>query len=221
MNMDFEQLLKQEVQKAARQDYEEITAKAQDYPYKFSKEFNEKMKGIIREEKKKAKKKRRVHILLVAAISSDTECRHRSGKWWFTGKVGTLIIHFFEDNIYIHDSGETEDSKKTFQQLQLTYIPEGYHLLYETENPVTMYNAYYEGSNDSYISFTQGFKENVDIHVTYDGTGKKKIQVNGKDVYIVKDKNITSCYYEDKGCIISLSSTEKESEFIKILKNIK
>ena len=68
MNMDFEQLLKQEVQKAARQDYEEITAKAQDYPYKFSKEFNEKMKGIIREEKKKAKKKRRVHILLVAAI---------------------------------------------------------------------------------------------------------------------------------------------------------
>ena len=28
-------------------------------------------------------------------------------------------------------------------------------------------------------------------------------------------------YYEDKGCIISLSSTEKESEFIKILKNIK
>ena len=190
MNMDFEQLLKQEVQKAARQDYEEITAKAQDYPYKFSKEFNEKMKGIIREEKKKA-------------------------------KVGTLIIHFFEDNIYIHDSGETEDSEKTFQQLQLTYIPEGYHLLYETENPVTMYNAYYEGSNDSYISFTQGFKENVDVHVTYDGTGKKKIQVNGKDVYIVKDKNITSCYYEDKGCIISLSSTEKESEFIKILKNIK
>lgn len=123
--------------------------------------------------------------------------------------------------IYIHDSGETEDSEKTFQQLQLTYIPEGYHLLYETENPVTMYNAYYEGSNDSYISFTQGFKENVDVHVTYDGTGKKKIQVNGKDVYIVKDKNITSCYYEDKGCIISLSSTEKESEFIKILKNIK
>ena len=206
MNMDFEQLLKQEVQKAARQDYEEITAKAQDYPYKFSKEFNEKMKGIIREEKKKAKKKRRVHILLVAAILLI---------------LNALIIHFFEDNIYIHDSGETEDSEKTFQQLQLTYIPEGYHLLYETENPVTMYNAYYEGSNDSYISFTQGFKENVDVHVTYDGTGKKKIQVNGKDVYIVKDKNITSCYYEDKGCIISLSSTEKESEFIKILKNIK
>ena len=40
MNMDFEQLLKQEVQKAARQDYEEITAKAQDYPYKFSKELS-------------------------------------------------------------------------------------------------------------------------------------------------------------------------------------
>ena len=221
MNMDFEQLLKQEVQKAARQDYEEITAKAQDYPYKFSKEFNEKMKGIIREEKKKAKKKRRVHILLVAAILLILNAGIVLANDDLREKVGTFIIHFFEDNIYIHDSGETEDSEKTFQQLQLTYIPEGYHLLYETENPVTMYNAYYEGSNDSYISFTQGFKENVDVHVTYDGTGKKKIQVNGKDVYIVKDKNITSCYYEDKGCIISLSSTEKESEFIKILKNIK
>ena len=80
MNMDFEQLLKQEVQKAARQDYEEITAKAQDYPYKFSKEFNEKMKGIIREEKKKAKKKRTSAYFAGCSDSSDTECRHRSGK---------------------------------------------------------------------------------------------------------------------------------------------
>lgn len=79
MNMDFEQLLKQEVQKAARQDYEEITAKAQDYPYKFSKEFNEKMKGIIREEKKKAKKKTSAYFA-GCSDSSDTECRHRSGK---------------------------------------------------------------------------------------------------------------------------------------------
>ena len=78
MNMDFEQLLKQEVQKAARQDYEEITAKAQDYPYKFSKEFNEKMKGIIREEKKKAKKTSA--YFAGCSDSSDTECRHRSGK---------------------------------------------------------------------------------------------------------------------------------------------
>ena len=74
MNMDFEQLLKQEVQKAARQDYEEITAKAQDYPYKFSKEFNEKMKGIIREEKKTSE------YFAGCSDSSDTECRHRSGK---------------------------------------------------------------------------------------------------------------------------------------------
>lgn len=120
MNMDFEQLLKQEVQKAARQDYEEITAKAQDYPYKFSKEFNEKMKGIIREEKKKAKKKRRVHILLVAAILLILNAGIVLANDDLREKVGTLIIHFFEDNIYIHDSGETEDSEKTFQQLQLT-----------------------------------------------------------------------------------------------------
>ena len=77
MNMDFEQLLKQEVQKAARQDYEEITAKAQDYPYKFSKEFNEKMKGIIREGKKE---KKTSEYFAGCSDSSDTECRHRSGK---------------------------------------------------------------------------------------------------------------------------------------------
>ena len=109
MNMDFEQLLKQEVQKAARQDYEEITAKAQDYPYKFSKEFNEKMKGIIREGKK-AKKKRRVNILLVAAILLILNAGIVLANDDLREKVGTLIIHFFEDNIYIHDSGETEDS---------------------------------------------------------------------------------------------------------------
>lgn len=80
MNMDFEQLLKQEVQKAARQDYEEITAKAQDYPYKFSKEFNEKMKGIIREGKKESKEKKTSEYFAGCSDSSDTECRHRSGK---------------------------------------------------------------------------------------------------------------------------------------------
>ena len=101
MNMDFEQLLKQEVQKAARQDYEEITAKAQDYPYKFSKEFNEKMKGIIREGKK-AKKKRRVNILLVAAILLILNAGIVLANDDLREKVGTLIIHFFEDNIYIH-----------------------------------------------------------------------------------------------------------------------
>ena len=78
MNMDFEQLLKQEVQKAARQDYEEITAKAQDYPYKFSKEFNEKMKGIIREEKKKAKKKAKQDKSQIGQCSRFFEARCRT-----------------------------------------------------------------------------------------------------------------------------------------------
>lgn len=221
MNMDFEKLLEQEVQNAARQDYEEITERVKEYPYKFSKEFNEKMNAIIYEEKKKVKKKRRVRFLLVAAIILILNAGIVLANDDLREKVGTLIIHFFEDNIYIHDSEKTEDSEKIFQQVQLTYIPEGYNISYETENPSTMYNAYYEDPDDNYISITQGFKENVDIHVTYDGTGSKKIQVNGKEVYFVKDKNITSCYYEDKGCIISLSSTEKESELIKILKNIK
>lgn len=79
MNMDFEQLLKQEVQKAARQDYEEITAKAQDYPYKFSKEFNEKMKGD-NSRGKKSKEKKTSEYFAGCSDSSDTECRHRSGK---------------------------------------------------------------------------------------------------------------------------------------------
>ena len=74
MNMDFEQLLKQEVQKAARQDYEEITAKAQDYPYKFSKEFNEKMKGIIREGKKAKKKIIPVRTATAAAPPTSFAC---------------------------------------------------------------------------------------------------------------------------------------------------
>ena len=57
--------------------------------------------------------------------------------------------------------------------------------------------------------------------IIYDGTGSRKIQVNGKEIYVIKDKEITSFYYEDNGYIITLSSTEKELELIKILKNIK
>ena len=78
MNMDFEQLLKQEVQKAARQDYEEITAKAQDYPYKFSKERED--EGDNSRGKKESKEKKTSAYFAGCSDSSDTECRHRSGK---------------------------------------------------------------------------------------------------------------------------------------------
>ena len=83
------------------------------------------------------------------------------------------------------------------------------------------YDVYYEGTNDNYITFMQGFKENVDVHITYDGTGRKKVQVNGKELYMIKDGNITSYYYEDGEYLITLSGTEKESELIKMLKSLK
>ena len=105
--------------------------------------------------------------------------------------------------------------------MHLGYVPEVYHILYETENPTTMYDVYYEGANDNYITFMQGFKENVDVHITYDGTGRKKVQVNGKELYMIKDGNITSYYYEDEEYLITLSGTEKESELIKMLKSLK
>lgn len=219
--MNFEKLLEQEAQRAALQDYEEVTEKTKNYSYKFSKEFIQKMNKMIYEEKRKAKKKRRLRFLLVAAVILILNAGIVLANDDLREKVGTLIIHFFEDSIYIHNSEEQTESEKIFRQLHLTYIPAGYNLLYETENPITMYSAYYEGQNDNYIGFTQGLKENVDVHVTYDGTGRRKIQVNGKEIYVVKDKEITSFYYEDNGCIITLSSTEKELELIKILKNIK
>ena len=208
--MNFEKLLEQEAQRAALQDYEEVTEKTKNYSYKFSKEFIQKMNKMIYEEKRKAKKKRRLRFLLVAAVILILNAGIVLANDDLREKVGTLIIHFFEDSIYIHNSEEQTESEKIFRQLHLTYIPAGYNLLYETENPITMY-----------IGFTQGLKENVDVHVTYDGTGSRKIQVNGKEIYVVKDKEITSFYYEDNGCIITLSSTEKELELIKILKNIK
>ena len=66
--MNFEKLLEQEAQRAALQDYEEVTEKTKNYSYKFSKEFIQKMNKMIYEEKRKAKKKRRLRFLLVAAV---------------------------------------------------------------------------------------------------------------------------------------------------------
>ena len=61
--MNFEKLLEQEAQRAALQDYEEVTEKTKNYSYKFSKEFIQKMNKMIYEEKRKAKKKRRRMVL--------------------------------------------------------------------------------------------------------------------------------------------------------------
>lgn len=219
--MDFEKLLEQEARKAARQDYEEVTEKTKDYSYKYSKAFIQKMNAMIHEEKRKAKKKRRWHILLVAAIILILNAGIVLANDDLREKVGELIIQFFDDNIHIRSSKEIADSEETFRQMHLGYVPEGYHILYETENPTTMYDVYYEGANNNYITFMQGFKENVDVHITYDGTGRKKVQVNGEELYMIKDGNITSYYYEDGEYLITLSGTEKESELIKMLKSLK
>ena len=48
--MNFEKLLEQEAQRAALQDYEEVTEKTKNYSYKFSKEFIQKMNKMIYEE---------------------------------------------------------------------------------------------------------------------------------------------------------------------------
>ena len=200
---------------------ERLTEKTKDYSYKYSKAFIQKMNAMIHEEKRKAKKKRRWHILLVAAIILILNAGIVLANDDLREKVGDLIIQFFDDNIHIRSSKEIADSEEIFRQLHLGYVPKGYHILYETENPTTMYDVYYEGTNDNYITFMQGFKENVDVHITYDGTGRKKVQVNGKELYMIKDGNITSYYYEDGEYLITLSGTEKESELIKMLKSLK
>ena len=157
--MNFEKLLEQEAQRAALQDYEEVTEKTKNYSYKFSKEFIQKMNKMIYEEKRKAKKKRRLRFLLVAAVILILNAGIVLANDDLREKVGTLIIHFFEDSIYIHNSEEQTESEKIFRQLHLTYIPADYNLLYETENPITMYSAYYEGQNDNYIGFTLGVEK--------------------------------------------------------------
>ena len=200
---------------------ERLTEKTKDYSYKYSKAFIQKMNAMIHEEKRKAKKKRRWHILLVAAIILILNAGIVLANDDLREKVGELIIQFFDDNIHIRSSKEIADSEEIFRQLHLGYVPKGYHILYETENPTTMYDVYYEGANDNYITFMQGFKENVDVHITYDGTGRKRVQVNGKEIYMIKDGNITSYYYEDGEYLITLSGTEKESELIKMLKSLK
>ena len=63
--MNFEKLLEQEAQRAALQDYEEVTEKTKNYSYKFSKEFIQKMNKMIYEEKRKAKKKRKWMVLFI------------------------------------------------------------------------------------------------------------------------------------------------------------
>ena len=75
--MNFEKLLEQEAQRAALQDYEEVTEKTKNYSYKFSKEFIQKMNKMIYEEKRKAMK-----ITFFTGSSSyfDIECRYCFGK---------------------------------------------------------------------------------------------------------------------------------------------
>ena len=102
--MNFEKLLEQEAQRAALQDYEEVTEKTKNYSYKFSKEFIQKMNKMIYEEKRKAKKKRRLRFLLVAAVILILNAGIVLANDDLREKVGTLIIHFFEDCFFLHNS---------------------------------------------------------------------------------------------------------------------
>lgn len=219
-NLNFDLELEKAVEKVCFHEYERINRNVESYQYSFSTDFIRKMNKVIKEEKKRQKKKRHLRIIFIAAIICILNTAIVVASDDLRENIGKMLIEFFDDRVHLKNEMEESTTETEFVKQPLIYLPEGYVMDFETENPASLYNAYYIKDTGDFIDYTQSIGDTSDINITYNGKKRKKEIIKGTTVWIISDGEVQSCIYEKGGYIYSISTTENEKELKKIVKKI-
>lgn len=104
------------------------------------------------------------------------------------GDKGYYEITF--DDVKVEDR-ETAEKKFDIDNIQITYIPEGYEMCENVQDENRMFYVY-KNSNGSLILINISLTETIDQFVNFSNKAHEKINVNGNDAFVFYD---TDEYY--------------------------
>ncbi len=190
--------------------------------HKFSLEFEEKIKILIKKEKIKYVKiagykiKRSIvaaaSIIIILFTSMTVEA------------IRLPVISFIE-KVYdkfselIFDQEQDKNiPTKLVQIYEPQIIPDGYSKLEET-NFETFYQIIYSNSEKDEIIFEQ-FTLNYDVTINTEGINTKEININGVSGITYNQKGLTTIIFNDGNYAYSISGYEDESDLKKMAESI-
>lgn len=194
----------------------------------FSKQFEERIEQLKKYAIRKAKllklKKSMVVAIIVVLIGFsmlcvfNTEVRATVAEW-FKETLGTHTTYWFTSN----DDG-------TLPKYELTWVPEGYELVFEDSYDY-MYGAVYQRGDDAADGFTFDYAlANNDTQLTtqslYGSNEASPVDINGYngDLYLSDnslDTNTLVWLDEESGVVFSITSYMDPVDILNIASNVK
>lgn len=118
------------------------------------------------------------------------------------------------------------DGKQTtnipFHAYKWENVPEGYHLVDETEEPESrMYTVWYQDKEENNLHFMQHDASvyTVSIACNDEDGYKRKIDLNGTEAYSISNGRTNSIFFEKDGYIFTVMSEQTEKTMIEWIKN--
>lgn len=192
----------------------------------FSKEFERKMRALIRQEKRSPflkvfilQSKRVAVVVFSATLIAFTAVM----------SIDALRVKFFKMVQNIFEKYSTisyEPVENTciietgFMEYEPTYIPSGYSLVNERVFTDSKHLTYKNSENDG-IFFAQTLLEQADFDIDTEHAILQTIQINGEEAYYLPNETIELIIWDDGVYSFQVSAHLDKEELIKIAESIK
>lgn len=117
--------------------------------------------------------------------------------------------------------GETVE-KEPFHAYKWENVPEGYHVVDETEEPESrMYTVWYQDKEENNLHFMQYDASEYAVTISYNEKEryKQKINLNDVEAYSISDGRNNSIFFEKDGYIFTIMSEQPEETMEVWIKN--
>lgn len=188
----------------------------------FSKQFEKKMKHLIKYGEPVSKRKitvKKLFICITAAVIAATIMA------FSVGAIRDFFKNFFMEIFDTHtevQSVDYEDAPTSIETIYIIDIPHGFELVYEDEvfdwSPFISHEFY---NDNEYISFTQYVKSKYDVNLNTENHLLEYIEINGNDGYIIDlGDNEYIVSWDNGSYIFQIISNVGKNKLIKLAESV-
>lgn len=222
MSIDFtDDMLREAVVRADKYEMEALPADSK-IEHEFSKEFERKMKRLIRFSKIRNPIKKMVifHKRVVALIATIIILFSsvmgisavRAAVFGFISDVHEKFTH-----VFFGEGQSSQNAADKFVNYEPSYIPEGFKLVNKnTGGPVL---TEYEKGND-FISYSQQRLEDVSLNINTEGVKPDELEFKGLSAKYYSNQGVQNLLWRDDEYLYMVSSTLDKDTLIKIAQSV-
>ena len=164
-------------------------------------------------------RRRLLAILVAAALLLLAGCT----AFVYRNKIGSFVENVFDEyvNVDLPDS-DNNSLTKIEHVYTLSYVPEGYVLIDQVADEVSVYYLYSnaQGNNLTYNQYPLGLSISIGIH--NDGGEATVFKHNNREIYIRNTEKLKHIVWVERGYVITVTIPQSidDEELIKILDGI-